>query len=117
MIPSFGESFRAKLFKRIDNSNEYQSVPSLTFKCRPTNQSEKKNFVLTSGMNTNSIGIYLMSTRLPKEVSVDDKIFFAGKYWLVESVGYYYDSSLTLGSSDLSNEAMINRLPKGIKLV
>lgn len=117
MMPSFGETFNALLYKRKENSNDYEATPRLTFKCKPMKENEKQSFVLTEGLLTQTRGIYVLATRLPSEVTIDDKIEFLGKRWLVEAVGYFVQNSRTLASSDLSEEEMVKRYPKGIKLV
>jgi len=116
MLVAYNERFNAKLYKRVVNSNDYEKTPRMTFKCKVANQKEKSSFQVSGGVLTQNQGIYIISTRLPSDIQVDDRIFLLNKYWLVESVGYYISETNML-TNDLSDEKLTNNFIKGLKLV
>lgn len=116
MIPAFNERFCAKLYKRKINSNDYELIPSANFKYRIAGSKEKNSFQSSSGVITQSQGLYIVSSRLPIDIKVDDRIFTLNKYWLVESVGYYI-SETNIMTNELSDEKLLDTFVKGIKLV
>ena len=116
MIPAFNERFNAKLYKRKVNSNDYEKIPSVNFKYRIASSKEKNSYQSGSGVITQTQGLFIVSSRLPSDIKVDDRIFTLNKYWLVESVGYYINET-NIMTNDLSDEKLIDTFVKGIKLV
>lgn len=116
MLVSRGEHLKATLYKRKENSNEYNSVPTLTFNCRVANQIEKNTFQPTSGLITQTKGLYLYATRLPADVKPDDRIYFMGQYYLVETTGEYVSNARIL-SNDINYAQIKNSSPKGLKII
>lgn len=116
MIPAFNERFCAKLYKRKINSNDYELTPSVNFKYRIASAKEKTAYQSSSGIITQSQGLYIVSSRLPIDIKVDDRIFTLNKYWLVESVGYYINET-NIMTNELSDEKLLDTFVKGIKLV
>ena len=117
MIPSNNESFTLKKYARKGNSAyEYESVPCLIFKGRPANQLEKKMYRIQQGVNGNAESLYIFCTNLPQDLKPGDRIEFAGKFYTVESTGYYFTNNLVVNNSVMSNEYIIKRCPKGIAL-
>ena len=117
MIAVRGESYRADIIDRVKNSSyEWEDTVKASFSCRPANQMEKKLYRIQKGVNGNSDSMFLICTNLPDEIKVKDKIIFMGKEWTVESIGYYFDSSLIVNANILSDEQIIERCPKGVNI-
>lgn len=116
MIPAFNERFCAKLYKRKINSNDYELTPSANFKYRIAGAKEKTAYQSSSGIITQTQGLFIVSSRLPIDIKVDDRIFTLNKYWLVESVGYYINET-NIMTNELSDEKLLDTFVKGIKLV
>lgn len=117
MIPTNDEKYELKLYKRVKNSSyEWEKTPSIVFRGRPANQVESKIYRVMKGVNGNTDSIFVKSTNLPEEISVNDKVVFLGKEWTVMSVGYYFDGGLFVNPSCLSEEQIVERCPKGLNL-
>lgn len=117
MIVARGETYECKRIKRKqDSPYEYEDYPDLTFYARPANQIEKRNYRIQQGVNGNNDSVYLLSSNLPKEIQVGDKIIFLGKVWSVMSFGYYFNENLVLNGKIFSPEYIENRCPKGVNL-
>lgn len=117
MIPTNDEKFELKLYKRIKNSAyEYEKVPIIIFKGRPASQIEKKSYRIQKGVNGNTDSVFVKATNLPEDVDIADQVEFLGKVWTVLSVGYYFDASLFVNASCLSENQIIERCPKGLNL-
>lgn len=117
MITARGETYIFQAYKRVQNdAYTWEKVPYATFKGRPANQMEKKNYRIQKGVNGNTDSIFVISSNLPDDVQIKDKIVFLGKEWKVESIGYYFDSSLIVNASVMSEEQIIARCPKGMNL-
>ena len=117
MIPVNNESFTLKKYARKENSPyEYESAPCLIFKGRPANQLEKKMYRIQQGVNGNAESLYVFCTNLPQSLKPGDRIEFGGKFYTVESTGYYYTNNLLVNNSVMSDEYITKRCPKGIAL-
>lgn len=117
MIAVRGETYKADVKERIENSDyEWEAPIKFSFWCRPASQMEKKTYRIQKGVNGNSDSIFLISSNLPEDIKPKDKINFMGKEWTVESVGYYFDSSLIVNANILSDEQIIARCPKGVNI-
>lgn len=115
MIVSRGERYNYKLFKRIENSYEYEDEP-LEFRGRPANQFEKRNYRIMQGVEGTNDSIYIISSNLPKDIAERDKIIFLGKEYQVESVGYFFDESRFVSPGIMSDEYIASKCPKGIAI-
>ncbi len=115
MLVSRGEIYTLGLIKRKENTAyEWEEAVSCTFKGRPANQLEKKKYRIQKGVDGSSDSTYLFVTNLPSEVKPGDKIVFIGKQWEVQSVGYYFESSLIINADIMTDEQIMGRCPKGI---
>lgn len=110
------ETYVLTLYKRIPNSYDYETSPSLTFKGRPTNNYENKLYRIKKGVNANERSIFIMATNLPANVEEGDKVVFMDKEMFVESVGYFLNDSGIVDASFMSSEYLESRSPKGITL-
>jgi len=117
MFTTIGESYRITLIKRKQNSAyEYEDTPLTTFRGRPAGQLEKKNYRIQKGIAGNTDSQYIFSSNLPNEIDIGDKIIYLGKEWVVESIGYYFDSNLLVNADIMSDEYIAKRSPKGIAI-
>ena len=117
MIVVNGENYRFKVFKRKPNSPyEWEKESTITFKGRPASQFEKKQYRIQQGVNGGSDSVFVISSNLPKELGVKDKVLFQGKEWTIASIGYYYDQAKFINASLFSDEYIESRCPKGINL-
>lgn len=117
MLVTYGESYTLELFRRKENSAyEYEEEPYITFKCRPAGSKEKKEYRLQKGVIANNDSIYLIATNMPTEIKPNDRVRFLGEEKTVSSIGYYFDSSRIVNASILSEEAIMNRCPKGLTI-
>ena len=112
----FGNTYIAKLFKRIENSVEFETN-HIDFKCKPIGSKEKGNTQIISGTLTQTRGLTIYSQYIPSEIKSGDKVVFMGKEYLVESVSYSLDDIRIFGSQTLSPEKIIEDVPKIIRLV
>lgn len=116
MLVARGETYELKVYRRKPNSPyEWEDAPYCTFKGRPASQMEKKTYRIQKGVNGNSDSTFVISSNMP-DVKPEDKIIFLGKEWTVENTGYYFDSSLIVNASILSEEQIIDKCPKGVSL-
>lgn len=116
-IPTNDEHYILQLYKRDSNSPyEWEETPTLTFKGRPASQMEKKVYRIQKGVNGNSDSVFIKATNLPEEVQPKDQVFYQGKIWTVQSIGYYYDQARFINPSCLSEEQIASRCPKGLNL-
>ena len=117
MIVVRGETYDFQLVPRKENSAyEYENHPSITFRGRPANSIEKKNYRIQQGVNGNTDSVYVICSNLPNEIKPGDRITFVGKVWTVNSVGYYYEDNRVVNNSIMSNEYLMERCPKGLNL-
>lgn len=117
MITARGETYILQRFPRVENSPyEFSDVPDLTFKGRPASQMEKRTYRIQQGVNGNSESVFVFCTVLPDGVKPKDKIRYLGKEWTVQSVGYYFDSSLVVNAEIFSDSYLADRCPKGLNL-
>lgn len=117
MIVVHGENYVAQRYKRIDNSDyEWEDAPDITFRCRPASQMERKNYRIQKGVEGGSDSIYIICSNLPTDIKDRDKIYFMGKMWTIQSIGYYFDSNRLVNPNIMSEEYIINRCPKGISI-
>lgn len=117
MIVSRGETYQIKIFPRKeDSSYEYENAPSFVFLGRPASQMEKKNYRIQQGVEGNSDGVFIYATNMPSSVKIGDKVEFMGKHWTIQSIGFYFDSSLIVNAGIMSDKYIEERSPKGVSL-
>lgn len=117
MIPTNNEHYELTLTKRNKNSPyTWEDAPKIRFKGRPASDVEKKNYRVQKGVNGNTDSTFVYATNLPEEVDIGDTVVFLGKEWVVLSVGYYFNASLFVNPSCLSEEQIVERCPKGLNL-
>ena len=116
MIVSRGETYQIKIFPRKEDTPYlYESVP-YTFYGRPASQMEKKNYRIQQGVQGNSDGVFIYASNMPSSVKIGDKVEFMGKHWTVQSIGFYFDSSLIVNAGIMSDNYIEERSPKGVSL-
>ncbi len=113
---SRGECYVASVYKRKENSAEYNDYPSFSFWCRPANDYEKKQYI-SNGLITKSGSIMLYATRINGDIENGDHIMFNGEMKVVESVGYYLSKNRNIGAYCFNSEEIIKNAPKGISLL
>ena len=112
------ETYVFKRFKRKQNSDyEYESFPDITFRGKIANTPETKNYRLQKGINTSSNSVFIMSSNLPIDIQVGDKISFLNSIYTVESIGYYFEVSKLVNASILDNDYIVSKCPKGLTLI
>ena len=117
MLVARGETYKFEVYRRKQNSAyEWEDAPYCVFYGRPANQMDKKKFRLQKGVNGNTDSVYILSSNLPVDIQLVDKVVFLGKEWKVEGTGYYFDSSLIVNADVLSEDQIIERCPKGVSL-
>ena len=117
MIVTNNERYKLDLIKRVLNSAyEYETFIELSFKGRPANQIEKKNYRIQAGVHGGTDSVYVFCSNLPSQINIGDKIRYLGKEWTVESVGYYLENVRVLNPELFSEEALAKKCPKGITL-
>lgn len=117
MIVVGNERYIYKVFKRVPNSPyEWEKECSITFRGRPANQLEKKQYRIQQGVNGSSDSIFIISSNIPEGIKEKDKIVFLGKEWTVISIGYYFDSDRIVNPNIMSDEYIERRCPKGLNL-
>lgn len=116
MLVARGECYRAIVYKRKENSAEFEEVPAFSFMCRVATNLEKSQYI-TNGLITKSDSLMLYATRIDGEIKNGDHILFNGEMKLVESVGYYLNKSRNIGAYAFNEEVLIKNSPKGISLV
>lgn len=117
MITVGNERFTYKVKKRVPNTPyTWEENVSVIFRGRPANQMEKKRYRVQQGVNGNTDSIFVISSNLPKELQVNDKVIFLGKEWQIMSIGYYFDESRLVNAGVFSDEYIQARCPKGINL-
>ncbi|MCK9576410.1 MAG: hypothetical protein M0R51_10855 [Clostridia bacterium] len=88
----------------------------IKFDVRPVGNSEKRTFQPISGILSEAVGIYLYTQDLPSEIAPHDTVVYLGKYYMVESVGYYAEDLRILGAKRFPDDKLIEKFPKGIKI-
>ena len=117
MIVVTNEKYSLALYPRKENSAyEWEQNPSIVFKGRPAGQVEKKNYRIQQGVNGGTDSVFIISSNLPKDIKVADRIDFMGKRWTVMSVGFYFDESRFVNPNIMRDEYIANRCPKGINI-
>lgn len=117
MIPTNNELFTFQVMRRKPNSPyDDELAVAFEFKGRPASSLEKKNYRLMKGVEGNSYSISIFATNLPQEVQVGDAVKYLGKIWHVENTGYYFDNSLFVNASIMSDKYIMDRCPKGISI-
>lgn len=116
MIPTVGETYEFKLYRRIVNSFNFEDVPAATFRGSPVGQKSKKQYRILSGVAGTTDDIFIIATNLPKDIKVGDRIVFLGETKEVRSVGYYFDENLIVNAKLFSNEYIAKRCPKGLTM-
>lgn len=105
------------LIPRVTNSSyEYEKKNYIEFRGRPAQSIEKKNYRLQKGVNTSTDSVYIVSSSMPDDIRIGDKVVFLGKPWTVSSVGYYFDQNLIVNSSIFKEDYIIAKCPKGFTL-
>ena len=117
MITVGNERFTLKVYKLLPNSPYvWEDNPSIVFKGRPANNMEKKTYRIQAGVNGSSDSVFVICSNLPKDVKPKDKIYYLGREWTVQSIGYYYDASRLVNPGVFSDDYIIARCPKGLNL-
>lgn len=116
MIPSRGNFYKATLYRRNINANDYEPYPNSDFNCKVATHLEIKSFMLTDGLFNPNSGIFIMSNDLKTMPKINDKIYFLGRLWLVSTIGYYITENRLLNGKDLNMEEIMKRCPKGLRL-
>lgn len=117
MIVVRGENYKYKVYKRKENSPyEWEESPIVTFKGRPASQLEIKQYRIQKGVNGGTDSVFVICSNLPAIVDEKDKIFFLGKEWTVQSIGYYFDEAKFVNAGLFSDEYIAARCPKGLNL-
>ena len=117
MLTVGNERWEFKVYPRKENTPyEWESTPKIVFKGRPANQIEKKQYRVQQGVNGNTDSVYVISSNLPSEIKVKDKVVFMGKEWTVMSVGYYFDQSRVVNPGLMNDQYLMERCPKGLNL-
>lgn len=118
MIVSRGETYRLELYSRLEDSPyEVSSSPDPTcFYGRPASQREVKNYRVQQGVGGNYEGVFVVCSNLPNSIKPNDKVKFMGKMYICMSIGYYYEESRIVNAKVLSDEYLIERCPKGLRL-
>lgn len=118
MITTRGESFALKLYKRKPNSSyEWEDKSTLTFFGRPANAKEKKNYRLQAGVHATDESVYILTSNLPNNITIGDRVLFQGDYKTIESIGFYYIDSRLVTNYIMSDKYITERCPKGITLL
>ena len=116
MIVSRGETYLLKVYPRKEDSPyEYEGNPYV-FYGRPASQLEKKNYRIQQGVEGNSDGVFIYASNMPSSVKIGDKVEFMGKHWTIQSIGFYFDSSLIVNAGIMSDKYIEERSPKGVSL-
>ena len=111
------ERYTFKLIKRVENSPYvWGETVDLEFKGRSASQFEKRQYRIQKGVNGGTDSVFVISSNLPEEVKVGDKIIFLGKEWMVKSTGYYFDETRLVNPSLMNDEYIENKCPKGINI-
>lgn len=116
MIPSRGQFYNATLYRRKENSNEYEEFPNSNFNCKVATHYEIKAFMVTDGLFNLNSGIFIMVNNLKITPKIDDKVYFLGRFWLVSTIGVYITENRLLNGKELNMEEILKRCPKGLRL-
>ena len=117
MFTTIGETYEIVLYQRKENSAyEYNDFPTLSFYGRPAGQLEKKQYRIQKGVDGNTDSQYIFVSNLPDNVKIGDRVYYLGKYWIIESIGYYFDSNMLVNAKIMSDEYIQKRCPKGIAI-
>lgn len=117
MITVGNERWTFTLYKRLPNSSYlYEETPSATFKGRPANQMEVRQFRIQQGVNGNNGSTFVVCSNFPESAKPGDKVIFMGKECMVMSIGYYFDQARVINPSLMSDEYMAKRCPKGMNI-
>lgn len=118
MIPTNNEKYSLEVVSRKnDSAYEYEETPKIVFFGRPANNAEKNNYRILKGVHGQQETLYIYATNLPEDLKPGDMIRFQGTEKIVETIGYYYNNSLIVNPSLMSDEYIIVRCPKGITLI
>lgn len=111
------EFFDCQLYRRIDNSIEYEKVP-IKFKAKFFDPNNKQKQIPITGTISSDVRLALYTSELKTKIKVQDKIIVLQEEFLVDSTAIELkDSSYTLGASRFSKNELENKLPKIIRLV
>jgi len=117
MLVAIGENYTLEKYDLQPNSKyEYNTFPSLSFKGKPVGKKDIKRYRIQQGVEGSTDSVYVQATNLPDEVKSGDRIKFMGKYWTVESIGVFIDTSLIINASLFNDDYIIKRSPKGLAL-
>ena len=112
------ETYTLKLFKRRrgNSAYEYDEVSILSFKGRPASRLEKKTYRVVKGVNTAQNGVTIYCSNLPNEVEPEDLVEYLGKKLLVKDIGYFEEDANFTNAGIFSDQAILDKFPKGITL-
>lgn len=115
--PSLFENWLLELLPRIENSAYgYDKSKIVSFRGRPAQNIEKRQYRLLSGVNTTQSSTYVVCSNLPDNIKDGDKVRFIGRVWTVASVGFYYNDLELVNAGVMNPEYIISRCKKGIVL-
>ena len=117
MITAQHENTRFDNYKRKENSSyEYEDHPCSKIRDRNANDMERQKYRIQTGVNGNTDSIFIISSNLPANIAIGDKIEGLGKVWTVMSTGYYFNQTRIVNNGIMSDEYLIKRCPKGLNL-
>ena len=116
MIVVHGETYKIELAKRVENSPYEYEENYISFMCRPANQMEKRNYRVQQGVNGDNLSVFIISSNLPDDINVGDKVRFLGKEWVVASIGYYFDATRLTNAKIMSDDYILSHAPRGINI-
>lgn len=115
IIPS-KETHILKVYSRIDNSYDYETTPKITFKGRPANNMETREYRVMKGVNGANSSVFVYCSNLPEKVKIGDKVEFLNQIWTIMSIGYYYDNTKIINAGIMSEDYIMQKSPKGINI-
>ena len=112
-----GEYFSCLLYKRKENSDEYNKVP-IKFKARFFEPSNKNKQMPIVGTISSEVRLALYTSELKEKIKIQDKVLVLQEQYFVDSVAIELkDSPYVLGASRFSKKELENRLPKILRLI
>ena len=114
---SNAEYFECLLYRRLDNTDEYEKVP-IKFQARFFDPKNKQKQIPITGTISSEVRLALYTSELKVRVKVQDKVIVLQEEYLVDSTALELkDSPYVMGASRFSKKELENRLPKIIRLI
>ena len=114
MQPRFGNTYEIALYKRIENSLEYEEKP-IVFKCKIASNKDMRSYQILNGLFNENSTLSLM-TQDSVNIEPNDKVIFLGEVKIVTSVGVFLNKNRMLSQSVFDDEHILANSPKGITL-